>query len=230
MSALLDITALSGMTQLRALHLRPACDTIERTQGKRVKEGTGALYWSAGVCPRVWDRWLYAFSPGIPCVHNKLALHALPSLQSIVFPITIRASEQEDIRARAVLPLKQLRQLVLGRAVITDHELGLLTTTITYLSLGYCKGITEAGMRAIGRMRHLKTLMLHGCAFMTITDDWESLMSLSQLQTLAMFGRLEGENVHFYKLQDPSNGSVPMSAVGMPLLDHFVQTACPCST
>jgi hypothetical protein len=38
-----------------------------------------------------------AFSPGIPGVKNKLALPHLVSLQSIVFPITLRASELEDI-------------------------------------------------------------------------------------------------------------------------------------
>lgn len=113
-----------------------------------------------------------------------------------------------------MLPLKQLRWLVLGRAVITDNELGQLATTLTSLSLGNSKGITEVGLRAIGGMKHLKTLMLHGCAFMTIKDDWESLRSLSQLQTLVLFGRVEGENVHFYKVEDPSSGSVPISAVG----------------
>lgn len=220
-SCLADLRAIEAMTQLRELSLRPASDTIDNSEAQRMKTSTGVLYWSGGVAPRLWDRWMYAFSPGIPTIHNKTALRGLTQLEAVQFPITMRASEQADIRAQMLLTLPRLRDLLLGRASIKDAELQQLATTLTSLSLGCCQGVTGAGLAAIAGMRDLRRLQLHACARMSVTDDWAALLALTALHTLALCGRSEGENVHFYALEDPTSGSVPMTASGASLPTLF---------
>jgi hypothetical protein len=213
---LIDINKLTAMTQLCCLNLRPPSDQIDSFEAGRVKLNSGALCWSDGIMPRLWDRWMYALSPGIPTVNNKTALAALTALETLHFPLTIRSSEQRNRRARTILPLPLLRSLSLGSATILDSELGqfLSSATLTRLSLGNCCDVTDAGLANIAAMKNLQVLLLHGCAQIKVNGRWELLQQLTVLHTLALHGRPEGENVHFFNVVDSAAQSVAISGNG----------------
>ena len=218
LASLVDLSAVSSMTQLCVLNLRPSTDEIDAFEGDRVKIANGVLCWCNGVFPRLWDRWTYAISPGIPSIENLGALSALTNLQEMVFPITMRRSEtpQPLRRLQAVATLSRLRHLNLGCGGIDDEQLSKLAcaSRLTCLSLGNCAGMGGSGLVAVGAMKRLQTLLLHGCAQAKVGGCWEALLPLSQLQTLALYGRPEGENVHFFEMQDSPARAVPLQEPG----------------
>ena len=243
LASLVDLSAVSSMTQLRVLNLRPSTDEIDAFEGDRVKIANGVLCWCNGVFPRLWDRWTYAISPGIPSIENLGALSALTNLQEMVFPITMRRSEtpQPLRRLQAVATLSGLRHLNLGCGGVDDEQLSKLAcaSRLTCLSLGNCAGMGGPGLVAVGAMKRLQTLLLHGCAQAKLGGCWEALLPLSQLQTLALYGRPEGENVHFFEMQDSPAQAVPLQEPGgvpgklcaaclcaMSLISRFSCTLC----
>ena len=225
LTTLVDLRAITVMTQLRELKLRPSYDAIDSFEGDRVKLKSGVLCWADGIMMRLWDRWMYALSPGIPTILHKTALAALSQLETLHFPITVRVTEDPHQRTQSVLSLPHLRSLALGGAALVDADVATLASasTLTYLSIGECAGLTDVGLRTLGGMSHLCVLLLHGCARMGVHDRWAALRRLSVLHTLALYGRREGENVHFRHLVDPAPQCVPIGCEGA------LQYVCPAS-
>lgn len=217
LTTLVDLRAITTMTQLRELNLRPSYDEIDTFEGDRVKPASGVLCWADGVMMRLWDRWMYALSPGIPTILHKPALTALSALHTLHFPITVRVTEDPHQRTQSVLALPRLQTLSLGLANVVDADVASLASgsTLTYLSIGDCAGLSDRGLAALGGMSRLQVLLLHGCARMCVHDRWAALQPLTELHTLALYGRREGENVHFRDLVDPATQCVPIGSEGV---------------
>jgi hypothetical protein len=216
LTALVDLKAITCLTRLRRLDLRPSTDEIDSFEGDRVKFANGVLCWADGVFLRLWDRWMYAVSPGIPWLVNMHALSNLGALETLHFPITVRENATRHERLHSIAGLAHLRELHLGCEGIDNEALAALACaqSLTQLSLGLCRELTEAGMAAIGTMARLEVLLLHGCVGMPALG-WQHLCTLSALRVLALYGRREGENVHFYRLSDPVAQAVPLSPEGV---------------
>lgn len=215
-SNLIDASKLTRMTQLRELNLRPSTDLIDAYVASRIKLDTKALCWADGMFTRVWDRWMYGLSPGIPRVENKPALAALTALESLHFPLTKRSPACRSERAAVAPTLPCLRNLSLGAVEISDEEVlsFACAATLTRLSLGNVSKLSEAALKYIGAMPRLQELLLHGCASMQASGSWEALTPLTDLRLLALQGHPEGENVHFYGGVQSGARSVPMTSSG----------------
>lgn len=217
--SLADLSALRVMPQLRQVDLRPLLDHIDSSASGRIKTKANVLCWADGVMPRIWDRWMYA-PPGVVSVLiNIPTLADLTNLERISFPITERHHENPQQRLFIASALTRLTALNIGRATIDTDSLSCLqrATSLRCLSIGKCAGFTDAELQILASLPKLDTLYLYGCRGMELSASaWQPLSRLLSLRRLALYGRQEGENVHFWQTSEYHPQSLPLNAQGMP--------------
>jgi hypothetical protein len=214
---LADLSALEVMPQLRVVHMRPMIDEIDLAMSDRIKVTTNVLCWANGVLPRIWDRWMYVPPANVSAMLNVKSLLKLPNLERVIFPITVRVGEDPHERISIASQLNCLTALTSGRAPVNIDELSLLNhaTSLRELFLGQCTGFTDTEIEILCELRHLTALRLQGCSGMQLsTNAWNPMTRLRDLRHLGLYGRLEGENVHFWQTIDSQPQSVPISLSG----------------
>ena len=217
---LADLSALSAMPQLKSVDLRPLLDHIDAAKSFRIKSVSSVLCWADGLMLRIWDRWKLAPSSGVSGLFNVDTLKNLPNLESVTFPITQRYGEDSQERLNIAPHLMRLTNLTLGRAAIEQPDaLKALRPAgaLRRLSLGKCAGFMEGELEVLAGLRNLEVLYMHGCAGMRLRNAaaWNPLTKLLRLTELALYGRAEGENVHFWSTagMDSSN-ALPLKPEG----------------
>ena len=150
---------------------------------------------------------------GIPALRNVDHISKLTNLQELRFPITKR-QEVPLHRIQSIAPLRCLRKLALGNARLSNAKIAALQSaqSLTWLSIGDCHGVGEQGLAALARMPRLHTLLLHGCARLARNVQWVTLQPVTALRVLALYGRREGEDVHY--ADNRVTQHVPMSLTG----------------
>lgn len=217
--SLADLSALRVMPQLRQVDLRPLLDHIDSASSGRIKCKANVLCWADGVMPRIWDRWMYAPLAVVSGLINVPTLADLPNLERISFPITERHREDPQQRLFIASALTRLTALNIGRATIDTDSLSCLqrASSLRCLSIGKCAGFTDAEVEVLAGLPLLDTLYLYGCRGMELSASaWQPLSRLQSLRRLALYGRQEGENVHFWQTSEYHPQSLPLNAQGAP--------------
>jgi hypothetical protein len=216
---LADLSALAAMPQLKSVDLRPLLDHIDNAKNFRIKSVSSVLCWADGVMQRIWDRWRLAPSAAVSGLFHVDTLTQLTNLESVTFPITERHGEDSELRINITSHLRHLTNLTLGRSSFEPDALSVLRSakTLRRLSLGKCTRFTETELEVLAGLPNLEVLYMHGCAGIRLHNQeaWDPLTQLKRLTELGLYGRGEGENVHFW---DPpgmdSSNALPLKAEG----------------
>ena len=127
--------------------------------------------------------------PSAPGLDRAAILHIVPRLHSL--RDLELADEVSDADLSIIVAVKSLRSLKLSRAAVTDVGMKKLARLpeLSELSLVDCKGLTDAGLEPIGRLKRLECLSLKGT---NVTDT--GLREVAKLRALKSLD-LSGTNI-----------------------------------